>query len=118
MTDRGTVIWAPDPFKPDESNPRPWLIVSDERMPYPEAESIAVAFTTQSRHPGSLAVPSDAWIRGEPTRRSYVLPWTVTTLKDDLHIVGTQGSITDEFTDEITAATISYLDDASAAETK
>jgi len=110
VVDRGTVVWAPDPFKTDGGNPRPWLVVSDERMPYPEKESIVVAFTTQSHHPGSIAVPSEVWIRGEPGQQSYVLPWTVATLKDNLDIVGTQGSVTDEFTDKVTTATVSYFD--------
>jgi len=79
-------------------------------MLYPEKESIAVAFTTQSHYPGSIAVPTEAWIRGQPGQQSYVLPWTVATLKDNLHIVGTQGSVTDEFADQITTATISYFD--------
>jgi mRNA-degrading endonuclease toxin of MazEF toxin-antitoxin module len=109
MADRGTVIWAPDPFKTDAGNPRPWLVVSGDQMPYPKEESIGVAFTTQSHHPGSFAVPSDAWIRGEPGQRSYVLPWTVATLKDDLHVVGTQGSVTDDFIEQVVTATISYL---------
>ena len=58
MADRGTVVWAPDPFKMDGGNPCPWLAVSGERMPYPSEESIAVAFTTQSHHAGSFAVPT------------------------------------------------------------
>jgi mRNA-degrading endonuclease toxin of MazEF toxin-antitoxin module len=66
MADRGTVVWAPDPFKMAEGTPRPWLAVSGERMPYPDEESIAVAFTTQSHHASSFAVPSEAWVRGEP----------------------------------------------------
>ena len=41
-------------------------------MPYPDEESIAVAFTTQSHHAGSFAVPSEAWVRGEPGQQSYV----------------------------------------------
>ena len=110
MADRGTVVWAPDPFKTDGGNPRPWVVVSGERMPYPDEESIAVAFTTQSHHAGSFAVPSEAWVRGEPGQQSFVLPWTVATLKDDLHVVGRQGSATDKFTDSVTAATISDLD--------
>jgi mRNA-degrading endonuclease toxin of MazEF toxin-antitoxin module len=110
MADRGTVVWAPDPFKTDGGNPRPWLVISGERMPYPDEESIAVAFTTQSHHASNVAVPSEAWVRGEPGQQSYVLPWTVATLKDDLHVVGRQGSVTDEFTDQVTSATISYLD--------
>ena len=113
MPDRGTVVWAPDPFTTDTGNPRPWLIVSDETMPYPGREAIAVAFTTQSHHPGSIAVPSDAWLRGEPTQQSYVLPWTVATLKDDLHAVGTQGTVSETFTNKITTTTRSYLGDGS-----
>ena len=110
MAPRGTVVWAPDPFKTGAGNPRPWLVVSGDRMPYPDEESIAVAFTTQSHHPGSFAVPSDAWLRGEPNQESYVLPWTVATLKDDLHVVGTQGSVTDDFTEQVATATTSYVD--------
>ncbi|SNR66059.1 hypothetical protein [Halorubrum vacuolatum] len=70
------------------------------------------AFTTQSHHAGSFSVPSEAWVRGEPGQQSYVLPWTLATLKDDLHVVGRQGSVTDEFTDQVTTVTISYLDNS------
>ena len=45
-----------------------------------------------------------------------MLPWTVATLKDDLHVVGQQGSVTDEFTEQVTTATISYLDSSEAAD--
>lgn len=114
MAERGTVVWAPDPFKTNGGNPRPWLVVSDDRLPYPDEESIAVAFTTQSHHQGSLTVPSEAWVRGEPEQQSYVLPWTVATLKDTVHVVGTQGSLTEAFTDRVVSATISYLDGAMA----
>lgn len=109
MATAGTVVWAPDPFKSSGGNPRPWLILSTDRLPYPDEESIGVAFTTQSHHPGSVAVPSTAWVRGEPRQKGHVLPWTVATLKHDLHVVGRQGTVTDVFTDRIRRATISYL---------
>lgn len=109
MVDRGTVVWAPDPFKADTGNPRPWLALSGDQLPYPDEESIAVAFSTQSHHPGSFVVPSDAWVRGEPGQESYVLPWTVATLKHDIHIVGVQGTVTDEFANQVVDATVSYL---------
>ena len=118
MAERGTVVWAPDPFKTDGGNPRPWLVVSGGRMSYPDEESVAVASMTQSHHDGSFAVPSKAWIQGEPSQQSFVLPWTVATLKDDIHVVGRQGSITTEFTAKVTAATITYLDDSETAATK
>lgn len=109
MADRGSVVWAPDPFKADTSNPRPWLVISTGEMPYPAEESIAVAFTTQAHHQGSFAVPSEAWIRGEPSQQSYVLPWTVATLKDDIHVIGVQGYVEDNFADRVSEATIDYL---------
>jgi mRNA-degrading endonuclease toxin of MazEF toxin-antitoxin module len=109
MAERGEVVWAPDPFNTNSANPRPWLVVAADRLPYPEEESIAVAFTTQFHHPGSFAVPSDAWTQGEPRQQSYVLPWTLATLKHDLHIVGTQGMVTEEFADKVVTATMSYF---------
>ncbi len=110
MTERGDVVWAPDPFKSGGGNPRPWLVVSTDRLPYPGEESIAIAFTTQSYHPESFAVPSEAWVRGEPRTQSYVLPWSVATLKDETHVVGMQGTVTDEFAGRATTALCSYLD--------
>lgn len=109
MVDRGEVVWAPDPFK-SGGNPRPWLAVSADRLPYSDDESIAVAFTTQSHHPGSFAVPGDAWLRGKPRAESYVLPWSVATLKTDVHVVGVQDVLTDEFTERVTTALVSYVD--------
>ena len=116
MAERSDVVWAPDPFGSGSGNPRPWLVVSTDRLPYPEEESIAVALTTQSHHPGSLALTSDAWVRGEPRHRSHALPWTVATLKEDVHVVGRQGTVTDAFADRVAAATISHLDAAAAGE--
>lgn len=114
MASRGDVVWASDPFNPGDGNPRPWLVVSAERLPYRNEESIAVAFTTQSHHSDSFAVPSEAWIRGEPNAQSHVLPWSVATLKDEIHVVGVQGTVTDEFTRRVASALIAYLDSTEA----
>lgn len=74
MPTRGDVVWAADPFRPDSGNPRPWLVVSRDTLPFGDAESIAVACTTQSHHLESIAVPSAAWLAGEPQVGSHVLP--------------------------------------------
>jgi len=110
VVDRGTVVWAPDPFNADTDNPRPWLVVSGPPLPYADEESIAVALTTQSHHAESIRVPSDGWQRGEPPDRSFVLPWSVATLKDDLHVVGVQGTVTDDFVDRVAESMASYLE--------
>ena len=116
MADRGTVVWAPDLSKTDTGNHRARMVVSGERMPQSDEEPTAVAFTTQSHHTSSFAVPSEVWIRGELGQQSFVLPWMVATLKDDLHVVGRQGSVTDEFTEQVTTATISYLNNSEGAD--
>ena len=110
MVSRGDVVWAPDPFETETGNPRPWVIVSTDRLPYAGEESIGVAFTTQSHHQGSFLVPSEAWLSGEPTTQSYVLPWTVATMKDDVHVAGIQGTVTDAFIERVTDALVSYVD--------
>ncbi|WP_233263413.1 ArsR family transcriptional regulator [Halorhabdus sp. CUG00001] len=33
------------------------------------------------RHPDSIPVPDDAWIRGGSQKRAYISPWYVTTVK-------------------------------------
>lgn len=110
MVARGEVVWAGDPFRSASENPRPWLVVGVDSLPYSEEESIAVALTTQTHHPGSLAVPGAAWLRGEPGTPSHVLPWTLATLKNDRHVVGVQGAVTPTFTERVSARAISYLD--------
>jgi len=42
--------------------------------------------------------------------QSYVLPWSVATLKEEIHVVGLQGTVTDEFVYRVSAALVSYLD--------
>ena len=111
MTGKGDVVWAPDPFgsESEDRNPRPWLVISTETLPYPDEESIAVALTTQSHHTGSVCVPNEAWKTGNPDRTSHVLPWTVATLKHDLHVVGKQGRLDDGFVETVANETVSYL---------
>lgn len=109
MAARGEVVWAHDPFREDGSNPRPWLVLASEALPYPDEECIAVALTTASHHRGSLRVPGAAWVRGAPSDRGHVLPWSVATLKTDVHVVGTQGTVTPSFVDRVVSALVAYL---------
>lgn len=60
MVARSDVVWAPDPFKDGGSNPRPWIVVAADTLPYPDAECIGVALSTQSHHPGSIRIPDRA----------------------------------------------------------
>mgnify|MGYP000462190247 FL=1 len=110
MADRGEVVWAPDPFRSEgESNPRPWLIISNDSLPYPDEECIGVALTTASHHRGSVRVASDDRVKGDPEGDSYVLPWTVATLKEEVHVVGVQGALRGSFVGDIVGKTVAYI---------
>lgn len=61
-------------------------------------------------------MPSEAWIHWEPGQQSFVLPWTLATLKDGRHVIGQQDSVTDEFTKQVAVATFTYIDSSETAD--
>lgn len=110
MTDgryeRGDVFWAPDPFKLG-SNPRLWLVVAADSLPFSGEEYVCLALTT-SDLPENYEV-GDAWLAGdEPGKTSYCSPWVVATIKHD-DIESPQGQVTDAFADRMAEAATRYL---------
>jgi len=92
--ERGDVVWGPDPFKTTD-RPRPWLLLNNDEHPFGTEEYIVATLTTTGREE-ALSIESDDWIVGEPTRQSYVSPWTVSTLKHD-DVTQPQGQVTEPF---------------------
>jgi mRNA-degrading endonuclease toxin of MazEF toxin-antitoxin module len=76
---RGDVLWAPAPFKEDGRS-RPWLVLSTDRHPFDDEESVAATVTT-TPHDAAIRLDDEAWRSGGAPRTSYVAPWSVTTLK-------------------------------------
>lgn len=106
---RGDVVWAPDPFRRG-SNPRPWLVLAADSLPYPGEEYVCAALTT-SDLPANREVGSD-WVTGRnPDRTSYCSPWVVATVEHRT-IANPQGRVTDAFVDSMTKACTAYLDPA------
>lgn len=104
--ERGDVVWAPDPFR-SGSNPRLWLVLAAEGLPYPGEEYVCAAFTT-SDLPENHAV-DDAWVTGRhPERRSYCSPWVLATVKHRA-IANPQGRVTAAFTDEMIGRANAFL---------
>jgi len=102
----GDVVWAPDPFQ-DSGNPRLWLVLVSDGVPYSGEEYICVALTT-SEHPANLEV-GDAWITGQhPGKTSYCSPWVLATIKHD-DIANPQGQVTAAFTERVRTNCIEYL---------
>lgn len=102
----GDVVWAPDPFR-DGGNPRLWLVLASDGLPYSGEEYICVALTT-SDLTANVEV-GDAWITGQhPRKRSYCSPWVVATVKHN-DIANPQGRVTAAFTDRVRASCIEFL---------
>lgn len=76
---QGAIVVADDPFG---NNPkRPYLLLSNSRVPFHGQEYIAAAITTTARSE-AIELTSERVERGRLPRTSYVSPWTVVTLKD------------------------------------
>mgnify|MGYP006283801747 FL=1 len=101
MSDRyqkGDVFWAPDPFRAG-SNPRLWVVLSADRLPFPGEEYLCAALTT-SDLPANHEVGDD-WVSGRnPDKASYCSPWVIATVKHRA-VASPQGKITIEFTDRM-----------------
>lgn len=104
----GDVFWAPDPFRTG-SNPRLWLVLAAEKLPYPGEEYVCAALTT-SDLPANIEV-GDGWISGRhPEKRSFCSPWVLATIKHRT-VANPQGRLTTEFTNQIIELSTAYLAD-------
>lgn len=105
---KGDVFWAPDPFK-QVSNPRLWVVLAAETLPFPGEEYICAALTT-SDLPGNHEVGDD-WVSGrDPRKTSYCSPWVVATVKHRA-VADPQGKVTTEFTDRMIDRCAEFLAD-------
>ncbi|WP_254824246.1 hypothetical protein [Haloglomus halophilum] len=104
---KGDVFWAPDPFR-DGSNPRLWLVLAADSLPYPGEEYVCAALTT-SDLPANSEV-GDEWVSGRnPQKTSYCSPWVLATVKHRA-VANPQGEISAAFTDRMIDEAKSYLD--------
>lgn len=100
------MFWAPDPFR-GGTNPRLWLVLSGESLPYPGEEYVCVALTT-SDLPANHEVGS-AWVTGaHPEKTSFCSPWVLATIKDRA-VADPQGRISDSFTQRMVDEATAYL---------
>lgn len=103
----GDVVWAPDPYDAG-SNPRPWLVLAAETLPYAGEEYVCAGLTL-SDLPDNVAVGPEAWVAGnDPERTSYCSPWVLATIKHDA-VAGSQGYLTEAFTRQIVRQSREFL---------
>lgn len=104
----GDVLWAPDPYH-TEGNPRPWLVVTADGLPYAGEEYVCVALTT-SDLPDNVRVDDADWVVGRvPDVTSYCSPWVIATVKHDA-VAEPQGRLTESFTSDVAARAAEYLE--------
>lgn len=105
---RGDVVWAVDPFR-EKSNPRPWLILATDSLPYPKEDYICVVITT-SDIPQNFKI-GDSWVKGKnPNKTSYCSPWNIATIKQE-NIRNSQGKVTEQFTQNMVDKCKKYLNE-------
>ena len=104
---RGDVIWGPDPFKSGE-NPRPWLVLNNERHPFGDEESMTVTLTT-TPHDAAIPLADADWIEGGMPRTSFASPWTVASPKH-AEVLRRQGRVSEEFVQTVVDALEGYLE--------
>lgn len=92
------VFWAPDPFRRG-SNPRLWLVLTADTLPFPGEEYLCAALTTSDLSANHKV--GDDWVTGRnPTKTSYCSPWVIGTVKHRA-VANPQGQITMAFTDRM-----------------
>jgi hypothetical protein len=90
-----------------DDRPRPWLILNNDEHPFDDEEYIVTTPTTTDREE-ALVIDSEDWLRGEPTRQSYLSPWAINTLKH-ADVVQPQGQVTEAFVQRVIGELDRYL---------
>lgn len=109
--ERGDVVWGIDPFKQDPSaesgselgvlSPRPWLVISDEDVPFHPEQYLCVTLTTRTWHDESIPLTTSDWLDGGSPTAAAILPWSVSAIKHEYldttgSLVARLASITDD----------------------
>jgi mRNA-degrading endonuclease toxin of MazEF toxin-antitoxin module len=76
---QGAIVIAEDPF--GDTSKRPYLILSNDQVPFHGEEYIAAVITSTDRT-AAIELTADRIERGLLPRQSYVSPWSILTLKD------------------------------------
>ena len=102
---QGAIVIAEDPFG---KNPkRPYLVLSNDHVPFHGQEYIAAVITTTARKE-AVELTANRLQRGHLPQMSYVSPWSVLTLKDWM-ITKQPAEATDATVDEVREALDTYL---------
>lgn len=102
---QGAIVIAEDPF--GTAPKRPYLILSNDDVPFHGQEYVAAVITTTARTE-AVELADDRYERGRLPRTSYVSPWSVLTLKNWM-ITKQPAEATETTVDEVRRELDTYL---------
>lgn len=105
--DRGTIVYADDPFNPDGTG-RPWVVINTPAMPYSDTQHVVLTLTSKTWHDDRIPIDDDDLAAGSLPETSSILPWAVAAIEAD-DIDETLGRVYESVVDEATKQFVSYL---------
>jgi len=82
--ERGHVVLAPDPFKPDDDATRPWVVVNNEDHPFDKQQYVVMGLTTQTWYDERIPLADGDYRDRAAPQESSIVPHAVASLQPTL----------------------------------
>lgn len=106
--ERGDVIIATDPFKPDDHG-RPFLVVNHPATPFHGEQYITCSLTTRTWYDERVPLSDDDWLEGGAPESSSVVPWSVNAIRREW-IDQYQGRLRSPVVDDVVKQLVAYIE--------
>ncbi|WP_339102625.1 type II toxin-antitoxin system PemK/MazF family toxin [Haloterrigena salinisoli] len=105
--ERGSIVFADDPFKGDDAS-RPWLIIGTDETPFHGEQYIALTLSTKTWYDERVPIDDDDLVDGGLPKSSSILPWAVASV-EATRIDRELGVLAEGIVDEVTEQLGSYI---------
>jgi len=79
--ERGHVVLAPDPFRPDRDATRPWVVVNNENHPFDKQQYVVMGLTTRTWYEERIPLGEGDYRHRQAPRDSSIVPHAVASLR-------------------------------------